>query len=123
MVTVFLSCIISISTLFKGMEMKTVKDVKRIVDSRLSGTGYVRCDTMYNDKRKTCRRFKIFVKREDHQSCTKTDLTNVEMMLAGETNFERYYEGFYTTYCIPGTSSFKKDHGNLMCFVWYIALD
>jgi hypothetical protein len=105
------------------MEMKTIKEVKAIVDSRLSGTDYVRLITMYNDKRKRFRRFKMFVRRVDKAECTKTDLTNVEMILAGETNFERYYDGFYTTYCIPGTSSFKKDHGNLMCFVWYVALD
>ena len=97
--------------------MKTVKEVKAIVDSRLSGTGYVRMDTMYNDKRKTFRRFKIFVKRADYTECTKTDLTNVEMMLEGETNFKRYYEGFYKMGYNTITSSF------IMCFVWYVDLD
>jgi len=98
------------------MEMKTVKEVKAIVDSRLSGTGYVRCGMMYNDKRKTCRRFKMFVKREDYGSCKKTDLTNVEMMLAGETNFERYYEGFYNM------GYYVSSGGTIMCFVWYVPL-
>ena len=115
--TGFLSCITSISTLFKGMEMKTVKEVKTIVDSRLSGTDYVRLDTMYNDKRKTCRRFKMFVNREDYTECTKTDLTNVEMMLSGETNFERYYEGFYRM------GYHVNFNTTVMCFVWYVELD
>ena len=97
--------------------MITAKDVKRIVDSRLSGTEYVRLDTMYNDKRKKFRRFKIFVKREDYTECTKTDLTNVEMMLAGETNFERYYKGFYNM-------GYHVDFDTtVMCFVWYVDLD
>ena len=97
--------------------MITAKDVKRIVDSRLSGTEYVRMDTMYNDKRKKFRRFKIFVKRVDYTECTTTDLTNVEMLLEGETNFKRYCEGFYKM-------GYNRDSkGVVMCFVWYVDLD
>jgi len=103
--------------------MKTVREVKNVVDSRLENTEYKRCDTMYNDKRKTCRRFKMFVIRRDYGDCTGADLSSVEMLLEGETNFVRYYDGYYFTNHIPGCNTYKRNSGTVMCFVWYIALD
>jgi len=98
--------------------MKTGKEVKTIVDSRLSGTDYERCSNklFYNDKRKTCRRFKMFVKRVDKRDCTQTDITNVEMILEGETGFKRLSD-----YIWFGDSQFK--YMTAMCFVWKIAYD
>lgn len=93
--------------------MITVKDVKRIVDSRLENTGYEQVGTIYNDKRKTFRRFKILVKKLNSGEMQKYDLMNVEIALEGETNFRRYHSGFY-----------QYSHGNaIMCFVWYVDLD
>ena len=99
------------------MEMKTVREVKNVVDSRLENTEYKRCDTMYNDKRKTCRRFKMFVIRRDYGDCTGADLSSVEMLLEGETYFVRYYDGFYK---IGYNVNFNT---TVMCFVWYVNLD
>ena len=104
--------------------MMTIKEVKKLVDSRLAETDYKRCETMYNDKRKTCRRFKMFVVKKDFSVATSTDLSNVEIALAGGTNFIRYYEGFYdTNYYSTVNGIGQKNNGRVMCFVWYVELD
>ena len=106
------------------MVMMTIREVKKLVDSRLAETDYRRCNAMYNDKRKTCRRFKMFVVKKDFSEATPTDLSNIEIVLAGGTNFVRYYEGFYdTNYCSTDRGIYRRDSGRVMCFVWYVELD
>ena len=97
--------------------MMNIKEVRKLVDSKLKDTGYMRAGGGRNYKRKDYRVFKICVIHLGAGVITNDDFTAIENLLNGIAWF---YEG-----CMYVTQ-FKRNitHSRelVMCFEWKIAL-